>query len=75
MIGHLKKADMASEAEQLLQGTGWLPEALRTPSLDAPALAPGATAPVHDASTEQDEELPAFLDGEAGDPTYPAAAE
>ena len=75
MIGHLKKADMASEAEQLLQGTGWLPEVLRTPSLDAPALVPGAAAPVDDVSTAQDEELPAFLAGEAGDPTYPAAAE
>ncbi len=75
MIGHLKKADMASEAERLLQGTGWLPEVLRTPSLDAPALVPGAAAPVDDVSTAQDEELPAFLAGEAGDPTYPAAAE
>jgi len=30
-IEHLKKGDMASEAETLLAGTGWLPEALRTP--------------------------------------------
>ena len=37
MIAHLKKADMAAEAERLLQGTGWLPEGLRTPNLDAPA--------------------------------------
>ena len=27
---HLKKADMAKEAERLLEGTGWLPEPLRT---------------------------------------------
>ncbi|WP_245433831.1 hypothetical protein [Methylocystis hirsuta] len=26
MINHLKKSDMAIEAERLLQGTGWLPE-------------------------------------------------
>lgn len=29
-IEHLKKGDMASEAETLLAGTGWLPEPLRT---------------------------------------------
>ncbi|MHC4044456.1 ParB/RepB/Spo0J family partition protein [Bradyrhizobium xenonodulans] len=29
LIDHLKKADMASEAERLLDGTGWLPESLR----------------------------------------------
>ena len=31
LIDHLKKADMAKEAERLLEGTGWLPEPLRTP--------------------------------------------
>src|SRR5579884_1742706 len=30
LIDHLKKADMAKEAERLLEGTGWLPEPLRT---------------------------------------------
>lgn len=30
-IAHLKKGDMASEAETLLAGSGWLPEPLRTP--------------------------------------------
>ncbi|GBQ19699.1 ParB-like domain-containing protein [Gluconacetobacter sacchari DSM 12717] len=29
-IAHLKKGDMAREAEQVLDGSGWLPEALRT---------------------------------------------
>jgi ParB family chromosome partitioning protein len=29
LIDHLKKADMASEAERLLDGAGWLPEPLR----------------------------------------------
>jgi ParB family chromosome partitioning protein len=29
-IAHLKKAEMAKEAERLLDGTGWLPEPLRT---------------------------------------------
>ena len=31
-IDHLKKDDMAAEAEQLLAGSGWLPEPLRTPN-------------------------------------------
>jgi ParB family chromosome partitioning protein len=30
-INHLKKAEMATAAEQLLAGTGWVPEPLRTP--------------------------------------------
>ena len=29
LIDHLKKTDMAKEAERLLAGTGWLPEPLR----------------------------------------------
>ena len=29
LIDHLKKGDMAREAERLLEGTGWLPEPLR----------------------------------------------
>jgi len=33
-IAHLKKADMATEAESLLAETGWLPEPLRTPVAD-----------------------------------------
>ncbi|MFT8520398.1 ParB/RepB/Spo0J family partition protein [Acetobacter syzygii] len=32
-IAHLKKPDMAREAERLLEGSGWLPEALRTVGL------------------------------------------
>jgi ParB family chromosome partitioning protein len=36
LIGHLKKDDMAKEAERLLEGTGWLPEPLRG-SAPAPA--------------------------------------
>jgi ParB family chromosome partitioning protein len=75
MIAHLKKADMAAEAERLLQGTGWLPEGLRTPNLDAPASIEETSAPEGDASVPQDEELPAFLDETTEGPDYPAAAE
>src|SRR3546814_5049871 len=31
LIDHLKKPDMAKEAERLLAGSGWLPEPLRLP--------------------------------------------
>jgi ParB family chromosome partitioning protein len=54
LIDHLKKADMAREAERLLEGTGWLPEPLRTAGIDA---AP-ATPP------EDSEALPDFLAGD-----------
>lgn len=33
LIDHLKKPDMAREAERLMDGAGWLPEPLRTPEL------------------------------------------
>ncbi len=35
LIDHLKKGDMAREAERLLEGTGWLPEPLRLVEVDA----------------------------------------
>ena len=54
LIDHLKKADMAKEAERLLDGAGWLPEPLRT--ADATGL------DTSDADASGDEEaLPAFL--------------
>jgi ParB family chromosome partitioning protein len=53
LIDHLKKGDMAREAERLLADTGWLPEPLRTPVVDEPL-------PL---DTEA-EALPAFLDGD-----------
>lgn len=38
-IVHLKKAEMAEAAERLLEGSGWLPETLRTKGLPAQAEA------------------------------------
>jgi len=35
MIDHLKKPDMAREAEKLLEDSGWVPEPMRTPALEA----------------------------------------
>ncbi|MHC1547942.1 ParB/RepB/Spo0J family partition protein [Phyllobacterium sp. K27] len=58
LIDHLKKGDMAMEAERLLADTGWLPEPLR---LVAEAE---AAAPDTDASGEDDGALPDFLAGD-----------
>ena len=42
LMDHLKKGDMAVRAEELLGGSGWLPEPLRTPgrNITAAALTP-----------------------------------
>jgi ParB family chromosome partitioning protein len=60
LIDHLKKTEMAKEAERLLDGTGWLPEPLR--------LADAASA--SDSSDGTGEPLPEFLaddEDEAGE--------
>jgi ParB family chromosome partitioning protein len=72
LIDHLKKADMAKEAERLLDGTGWLPEPLRTQDAAAADAIDGG--PAGDEDT-----LPTFLsedearDGEADEPAIIAA--
>jgi len=71
MIDHLKKADMAREAERLLEEAGWLPEPMRTPGLDD--IAPESLEEAGSAA-----ELPAFLDEDAtdrDDADLPVAAE
>jgi ParB family chromosome partitioning protein len=63
LLDHLKKGEMAQEAERLLDGTGWLPEPLR--------LADGA--PTSDLPAGVVETLPAFLtDGEDAQPQQAA---
>ena len=60
LIDHLKKGDMAKEAERLLAETGWLPEPLRMVDPDADiALDAGG-------DTEADD-LPEFLAGDGED--------
>lgn len=54
LIDHLKKGDMAREAERLLADSGWLPEPLRLPVIEEPLV-------LDDAS----EVLPAFLGDDA----------
>jgi ParB family chromosome partitioning protein len=55
LIDHMKKGDMAKEAERLLADTGWLPEPLRLTGADSD----GAGEPV--IQDGGDEVLPAFL--------------
>jgi ParB family chromosome partitioning protein len=43
LIDHLKKAEMADRAQDLLAGTGWLPVALRTPGVEPHVWPDGAT--------------------------------
>jgi len=59
LIDHLKKSDMAKEAERLLAETGWLPEPLRLTSLDGDQ--PG---PNEQADADEDAALPDFLTNE-----------
>jgi ParB family chromosome partitioning protein len=69
LIDHLKKTEMAKEAERLLDGTGWLPEPLRL----------AETASASDGSNSTGEPLPEFLDddedeaGEASEDEQPHA--
>lgn len=63
LIDHMKKGDMATEAERLLADTGWLPEPLR---LDPDAESDAATS----GEVEADD-LPEFLAGD-GDDEEPA---
>jgi ParB family chromosome partitioning protein len=65
LIEDLKKADMAREAERLLDGTGWLPEPLRLRVADASG-SPEAEDP---------EALPTFLAGDADGEPHAVAAE
>jgi ParB family chromosome partitioning protein len=65
LIDHLKKPEMAKEAERLLAGTGWVPEPLRTSDAQ--------TADGDGDAEAGADSLPAFLadgeDDDANDPT------
>jgi ParB family chromosome partitioning protein len=58
-IAHLKKPEMAAEAQTLLSGSGWLPEPLRTPGRTLFAVAPVADPEIGESGDE-----PAAIDGE-----------
>jgi len=65
LIEDLKKADMAREAERLLDGTGWLPEPLRLRGVGTGNAA----------ATSEGDSLPAFLDDASDDAPRAVAAE
>ena len=64
MIDHLKKPDMAREAEKLLEECAWLPEPLRTPSDEVPA---DEAAAAGDAGAERDAAAEAEVPVDEGD--------
>jgi ParB family chromosome partitioning protein len=66
LIDHLKKGDMAKEAERLLAETGWLPEPLRLTALDG-----NGAVESDQADAGEDSTLPDFLteDSEEDEPT------
>jgi ParB family transcriptional regulator, chromosome partitioning protein len=65
LIDHLKKGDMAKEAERLLAGSGWLPQPLRLADLSGADADYGA-ADVADLGDPEPEmvDLPDFLSGD-----------
>ncbi|HEY1245445.1 MAG TPA: ParB N-terminal domain-containing protein [Hyphomicrobiaceae bacterium] len=65
LIEDLKKADMAREAERLLEGTGWLPEPLRSRDVGTGNAA----------ATSEGDTLPAFLADASDDAPRAVAAE
>ncbi|MDU6748585.1 MAG: chromosome partitioning protein ParB, partial [Bradyrhizobium sp.] len=56
LIAHLKKPDMAREAERLLDGSRWLPEPLRGAEADITPAVEGADADSLPAFLNEDEE-------------------
>ena len=56
LIDHLKKTDMAKEAERLLDGVGWLPEPLRLVDLAAsPVEQEGEAGPLPEFLTDDED--------------------
>lgn len=76
-IEHLKKGDMATEAETLLADTAWLPEPLRTPGQTADERQPPESAmeETPERSSEkllEDEDEAAAQNGDIGEPMIAA---
>jgi ParB family chromosome partitioning protein len=61
LLDHLKKGEMATEAERLLKGSGWLPEVLRRANLAALDGEEMAEGQGEDAGQPEEVDLPAFL--------------
>lgn len=85
LLDHLKKGEMATEAERLLKGSGWLPEVLRRAdlvALDGEGVVEGQgrtteLSPDYEVvsvQVEHDVELPAFLTADFPAETAPIMA-
>jgi len=60
LIDHLKKGDMAKEAERLLDGSGWLPEPLRLVEVASVSVEPeGEAGPLPEFLSDDEEREPA----------------
>jgi len=57
LIDHLKKTEMAEKAQELLAGSGWLPEPLRTQGVETLAEPPAETAETQAEPTVEADEL------------------
>ena len=64
LLDHLKKGEMAIEAERLLKGSGWLPEVLRRVDLEDLTSEVGEGEAFSDVEADERVELPAFLTAE-----------
>ncbi len=53
-IEHLKKGEMAERAQELLAGSGWLPEPLRTPGRSLGAASPAESCPISPSASGED---------------------
>ncbi|MFO0513546.1 MAG: DNA-binding protein, partial [Rhodobacterales bacterium] len=67
LLDHLKKGEMATEAERLLKGSGWLPEVLRRADLAAHDGEDLAEGQGEDVGEPEDIDLPAFLTADLPD--------
>ena len=67
LLDHLKKGEMATEAERLLKGSGWLPEVLRRADLVVSYGEAIAEGQGEDPCEPEDVDLPAFLTADLPD--------
>jgi ParB family chromosome partitioning protein len=67
LLDHLKKGEMATEAERLLKGSGWLPEVLRRADLVVQDVAKLAEGQGDDTVQPGEVDLPAFLTADLPD--------
>ncbi len=73
LIDHLKKTEMAEKAQELLAGSGWLPEPLRTQGVETLAEPSVETAETQAEPTFETDELASTEDEPDPEPDFAAA--